>query len=129
MAEDIWQNIPYNLSEESVFQRGWPEAPKEWSQEDISTPILLVRELRVAVNRALEECRNKQQIGSSLESSVRFETSQKPILEAIDFIHENGDNDVDLVRDWLLVSSFQLGGEPWAEILISNQFSMGTFSF
>ena len=30
MAEDIWQNIPYDLEEASVFQRGWPSVPKSW---------------------------------------------------------------------------------------------------
>jgi len=30
MAEDIWQNIPYDLAEESVFKRGWPNVPKSW---------------------------------------------------------------------------------------------------
>ncbi len=125
MAEDIWQNIPYNLPEESVFQRGWPVAPIEWKQDSLAEPILLVRELRTAVNRSLEDCRNNQQIGSSLESSVRLETDQKSILEAIEFLEKKGDKEVDLLRDWLLVSNFQLGGEPWAEVLISNEISMG----
>ncbi len=125
MAEDIWQNIPYNLPEESVFQRGWPEVPSLWHKKSLAAPILLIRELRVAVNRALEDCRNDQQIGSSLESSVRLETEQKSILEAISLLEKEGDKDVDILRDWLLVSNFQLGGEPWAEVLSSNQFSMG----
>ena len=34
---------------------------------------------------------------------------------------EHGDRDVDGLRDWLLVSQLQLGGEPWAELLASEQ--------
>ena len=29
-------------------------------------------------------------------------------------------NNVDVLRDWFLVSSLQIGGEPWAEVLVSE---------
>lgn len=35
MAEDIWQNLPYAVSERSVFERGWPAAPAEWRQPEL----------------------------------------------------------------------------------------------
>ena len=28
MAEDIWQNLPYSVAEDSVFRRGWPTVPE-----------------------------------------------------------------------------------------------------
>ena len=40
-------------------------------------------------------------------------------------MEENGDKEVDNLRDWLLVSHLQLGGEPWAEILISKETEIG----
>ncbi len=126
MAEDIWQNIPYILPEASVFERGWPTSPGDWKDESLSEPISLIRKLRTSVNRALEECRNNQQLGSSLQASVRFETNNSSILEAIEFINNNGHSDVDNIRDWLLVSQFQIGGEPWAEVLTSLDFEFGT---
>ncbi len=126
MAEDIWQNIPYKLDEKSVFQRKWPKVQIEWKDDSLSQHIALIRELRTSVNRALEDCRTNQQLGSSLEASLRFETNNSSILKAIEFINKNGDLEVDNIRDWLLVSEFQLGGEPWAEVLISNDFELGT---
>ena len=39
---------------------------------------------------------------------------------------EDGVSSVDNFRDWLLVSHLQIGGEPWAEILISQDFDFGT---
>ena len=30
------------------------------------------------------------------------------------------------MRDWLLVSSLQIGGEPWAEVLVSEDNDLGS---
>ncbi len=75
MAEDIWQNIPYSLEEDSVFQRGWPKAPKSWRNSSFNCHVIELRKLRSVVNRMLESCRNNQELGSSLEASVRFDIS------------------------------------------------------
>ncbi len=125
MAEDIWQNIPYQLSEESVFKRGWPVSPSNWKRASLTEPISLIRELRTSVNRVLEGCRNRQELGSSLEAGLRLEITNQGLLDAIDFLAKNGDHDVDCIRDWFLVSQLQIGGEPWAEVLISQQFELG----
>ncbi len=125
MAEDIWQNIPYALEEESVFQRGWPKVTKQWQNNNLNSPISIIRELRTSVNRVLEECRNDQEIGSSLEVALRIEPDQSTLLEAINFLYEHGHKDVDNLRDWLLVSNLQIGGEPWAEILNSQKLGLG----
>ena len=120
MAEDIWQNLPYKVEETSIFQRGWPTVPADWRDPSLSEPIQRLRELRAAVNRVLEECRSQQELGASLEAAVRIETRNAELQSAINWLNDNGDAEADGLRDWLLVSQLQLGGEPWAELL-ANQ--------
>ena len=120
MAEDIWQNIPYNLDEVSVFQRGWPNAPKSWRNSSFNCHVIELRKLRSVINRILENCRNKQELGSSLEASVRVDISDAKVQAAIEWLSQSESNKVDILRDWFLVSSLQIGGEPWAEVLFSE---------
>ena len=120
MAEDIWQNIPYPTKTESVFLNGWPTVPDAWRDDSLNTPMQELRALRNAVNKVLEECRSKRSLGASLEAAVRLEARTEPLQEALNWLQHNGDPDVDGLRDWLLVSQLQIGGEPWAELLASD---------
>ncbi|MGB1621274.1 MAG: isoleucine--tRNA ligase [Synechococcus sp.] len=120
MAEDIWQNLPYAVEEGSVFHRGWPEVPEAWRAPSLSAPIQQLRELRGAVNRVLEDCRSRQELGASLEGAVRIEARNPELQSALHWLDAHGDAEVDGLRDWLLVSQLQLGGEPWAEVLASQ---------
>ena len=120
MAEDIWQNLPYEVEEISIFHRGWPTVPPDWRDPSLSEPIQRLRELRAAVNRVLEDCRSRQELGASLEAAVRIETRNQELESALNWLNESGDAETDGLRDWLLVSQLQLGGEPWAELL-ANQ--------
>ncbi|WP_413404030.1 MULTISPECIES: isoleucine--tRNA ligase [unclassified Synechococcus] len=120
MAEDIWQNLPYKVEEISIFHRGWPTVPPDWRDPSLSEPIQRLRELRAAVNRVLEDCRSRQELGASLEAAVRIETRNQELESALNWLNESGDAETDGLRDWLLVSQLQLGGEPWAELL-ANQ--------
>ncbi len=120
MAEDIWQNIPYELEEDSVFQRGWPVAPKTWRNSSYNRHIIELRKLRSSINRMLESCRNKRELGSSLEASLRLDISDIKVQAAIDWLAQSEYNNVDVLRDWFMVSSLQIGGEPWAEVLVSE---------
>ena len=120
MAEDIWQNIPYYLPEESVFLRGWPKVSNQWKDDKIIFCIDELRELRGLVNKVIEDCRINSYLGASLEAAVRIDPKSNSIKKALDFIQKNGDKDVDNFKDWLLVSNLQIGGEPWAEILVSQ---------
>ena len=45
--------------------------------------------------------------------------------EAAEWLHLKGDSEVDALRDWFLVSQLQLGGEPWAEVLIARDTDIG----
>jgi len=120
MAEDIWQNLPYPVEENSVFLRGWPDVPQEWRDLSVVEPVQQLRELRAAVNRVLEDCRSRQELGASLEAAVRIEARSPGLQSALSWLDRQGDVHVDGLRDWLLVSQLQLGGEPWAELLASQ---------
>ena len=120
MAEDIWQNLPYPVEENSVFLRGWPDVPHEWRDLSVVEPVQQLRELRTAVNRVLEDCRSRQELGASLEAAVRIEARSPGLQSALSWLDGQGDVHVDGLRDWLLVSQLQLGGEPWAELLASQ---------
>ena len=121
MAEDIWQNLPYPVQETSVFQRGWATIPSDWRNDTLSAPVQQLRDLRAAVNKVLEDCRGRQELGASLEAAVRIDARSPELQEALFWLNDNGDPDVDGLRDWLLVSQLQLGGEPWAEVLASHE--------
>ncbi len=126
MSEDIWQNIPYSLSEDSVFQRGWPKIPESWRNNSLNEPIEEIRKLRSSINKALEDCRNKQYLGSSLESNIRISPKKDLLFNAINFLQENGDSEVDNLYQWLIVSKVQIEGEPWAEVLLSKEDEIAT---
>ena len=99
MAEDIWQNIPYQLEEVSVFQKGWPKAPKTWRNNSLNDHVTELRKLRTVINRMLESCRNNQELGSSLEASVRIDVSDKKVQAAINWLTQSESNNVDILRD------------------------------
>ncbi len=120
MAEDIWQNIPYKTNHESVFKKGWPIVPNEWRDKTLLAPISHLRKLRALTNRVLEQCRNQQKLGASLEAAVRIDITDKCLTDALNWLNMHGDEQVDVLRDWLLVSQLQIGGEPWAEIIASE---------
>ncbi len=122
MAEDIWQNIPYDTKVESVFKNGWPKVPNIWVNDSLTQPISYLRNLRSEVNRGLEECRVSNNIGSSLEASLRIEIRDSYLAEAMNWLDKSSFKEVDNLRDWLLVSSLQIDGEPWAEtfVIIEN---------
>tara|TARA_Y100001968_G_scaffold94710_1_gene85040 strand:- start:2386 stop:5292 length:2907 start_codon:yes stop_codon:yes gene_type:complete len=125
MAEDIWLNIPYQTENDSVFKNGWPDTPRNWIDESLNQPIKDLRNFMNDVNKTLEDCRSKNHLGSSLDADVRVEIKKETLQNSFEWLSNNGDIDVDSLRDWLLVSNLQIGGEPWAEILISQETENG----
>ena len=110
MAEDIWQNLPYQVAEKSVFERGWPKTEADWKstplnlnqasledpemQEIISSflncdqlddegPMGEIKGLRRLVNRQLEICRSKSIIGSSLEAQLNLDFSEGNVSQGL----------------------------------------------
>ena len=123
MAEDIWQHLPYDVNEASVFQRGWPTAEPQWSalDADAVAAIESVVKLRALLNRQLESCRAEGALGASLEASVQLELGDgelaRAITAALHQLEASPHAAVDNLADWLLVSQLQLGGTPAAAVL------------
>ncbi len=113
MAEDIWQNLPYPVAEASVFERGWPTVPATWAAPELVAPMQRILELRAQVNRTLEGCRGRGELGASLEAQVQLELAEAgPLREALALVAASPHPAVDNLADWLLVSALRLGGAP-----------------
>ena len=69
MAEDIWQNLPYEKTKESVFEGGWPSHLLEFPEYDVEQ-WSIVRSLRDDVNKVMESARNDKLIGASLDAAT-----------------------------------------------------------
>jgi isoleucyl-tRNA synthetase len=116
LAEDIWQHLPYPVAERSVFERGWPSAPSGWLQlqADQLSAVEALLQLRGVVNRSLEECRSRGELGASLEAMVQLEpvgdASGEALEQALAVIATSPHRDVDNLADWLLVSELQIAG-------------------
>ena len=125
MAEDIWQNIPYLIEEKSVFQRGWPELPIQWKKGNIQSYMFNLRKLRVEINKVIEGCRNGQKIGAALESEIIFLPDNKEIEEALLWLNEQGNKDVDSYSDWLIVSNFKIVEKLVDESFLTEKTEFG----
>ncbi len=125
MAEDIWQNIPYSTKEKSVFQRGWPIFPKLWKNEILNEHISNLRNLRVEINKAIEGCRNRQIIGAALETEVNYLPEDNVVKDSLTWLKKFGNEDVDLFRDWLIVSNFQVVSNLAENSLIIDNNELG----
>ena len=129
MAEDIWQNLPYPVAEASVFERGWPTVPESWAGPELLAPMQRILELRAQVNRVLEGCRGRGELGASLEAQVQLELVEAAadgaveaatLPEALALVEASPHPEVDNLADWLLVSALRVGGPPPAETLLAE---------
>ena len=92
MAEDIWQNLPYEKATVSVFEGGIPSSLTSFEQVD-EDQWSLVRNLRDDVNQMLEIARNDKLVGASLDAAAFVYVPD----EATRSILDNLDGDRDLV--------------------------------
>ena len=125
MAEDIWQNIPYEINEKSVFQRGWPKLPSQWKNSEIETNILLLRKLRIEINKSIENCRNQQKIGAALETQIKFCPKNQDLKNALLWLEKSGSKSVDIYSDWLIVSDFEIVEKFLDDCLIIEDSELG----
>ncbi|MEB3265336.1 MAG: isoleucine--tRNA ligase, partial [Cyanobacteriota bacterium] len=130
LSEDIWHNLPYTVSEASVFERGWPKPDPEWSMPfNNAVAIKDVLEVRNLVNKLLDDCRKGEAaLGSSLEAQVQIEwdpaqdggQSMENLVRALT---TSPHPEVDNLADWLLVSQLVIGGPAPSEVLAENSDS------
>ena len=69
MAEDIWQNLPYEVSTSSVFEGGWPQHLMNFPLTDTKEWDLILS-VRDDVNKMLEVARADKILGASLEGAA-----------------------------------------------------------
>jgi isoleucyl-tRNA synthetase len=117
MAEDIWQNLPYQKPSNSVFEAGWVKLEQKWGQDaDLWEKWRELRHIRLGVNKVLDEARNHKMIGSSLEAKVLIYDRENKLTNWLESHNPplglNNGNKVDELRYLLLVSQVELVNSP-----------------
>lgn len=115
MAEDIWQNLPYDTEFESVFEGGWPKDLMAFADHD-GEQWALVRELRDDVNKMLELARNDKLVGASLDAAAYIYVSDEEKKEIFSKLDGDEDlispsvktNGVDELRTALMLSQIKI---------------------
>ena len=113
MAEDIWQALPYKVSEKSVFQAGWVKLEDQWKQPELAEKWQEILDIRDAVNKVLEQARDDKAIGSSLEAKVLLYVGNEELRDRLTKLNPEsslGDdtNAVDELRYFFLTSQVEL---------------------
>jgi isoleucyl-tRNA synthetase len=117
MAEDIWQNLPYSKSAESVFEGGWPAHLSSFPDHE-TEKWDFIRLLRDDENKMLEGARSDKLVGASLDAAafvyIPDEEKRKMLEELVGDEHlvvpPVKTNGVDELRTVLMLSQVQLVG-------------------
>jgi len=117
MAEDIYQNLPYNNNNDksSIFEQSWPSELANFPAHDVEQ-WSLVRELRDDVNQLLERARSDKLVGASLEAAAYVyigDDNKRKLLQPLqgdeDMVYPPvKTNGVDELRTALLLSQVHL---------------------
>ena len=126
MAEDIWQNLPYETPYESVFQAGWVVLDANWVRPDLAAYWPELRELRGQVNKVLEQARADKAIGSSLDAKVKLYVADASLHRGLENMNPEAlqGNGVDELRYLLITSQVDLVDSP--EAATEAQYSAQT---
>jgi len=119
MAEDMYQNLPYEKDTKSLFETTMPTSLKEYPEQHAEL-YSLVRQVRDDVNQVLEKARTNKLVGASLEAAAYVyveDETQKALLASLvgddDLIHPPvKTNAVDELRTVLLLSQIHLVDSP-----------------
>jgi len=115
MAEDIWQNLPFETEDESVFEGGWPAELMSFAEHD-ADQWAAVRNLRDDVNKQLELARNDKLVGASLDAAAYVYAPNDEIRSILDKLDGDKDlvspsiktNGVDELRTTLMLSQVNI---------------------
>ena len=119
MAEDIWQNLPYEKPSESVFEGGWPQSLLEYPLHD-DEQWALVRDLRDDVNKLLESARADKLVGASLDAAAYIYVKDEKVAATLEKLIGDESllsppektNGVDELRTVLMLSQVNLVNTP-----------------
>lgn len=115
MAEDIWQALPYATPYKSVFEAGWVRLDPQWSDPDLATRWVQLRQVRQEVNKVLEQARTEKLIGSSLDAKVLLYVSDSDLQTILAALNPPVGKDaevVDTLRYLFLTSQIELLSSP-----------------
>ncbi|WP_315788201.1 isoleucine--tRNA ligase [Fischerella sp. JS2] len=112
LAEDIWQYLPYQTPYKSVFESGWVQLEQSWHNPDLAAFWQQIREIRLDVNKVLEQARVEKMIGSSLEAKILLYISDTELLSAIKSLNASNSNGVDELRYLFITSLVELVDTP-----------------
>ncbi|KAB2065366.1 hypothetical protein ES319_A09G084300v1 [Gossypium barbadense] len=115
LAEDVWQNLPfqYTIKDGSiagfVFESKWPSVNEKWltfpaEEVDFWGKVL---ELRTEVNKVLEIARTGKLIGSSLEAKVYLHVSDASLASRL-LEMCSANNDADALHRIFLTSQVEV---------------------
>lgn len=115
MAEDIWQNLPYDKPTESVFEGGIRSELKAFDEHD-DEQWTLVRNIRDDVNQMLELARNDKLVGASLDAAAYVYAPDEATRAVLDLLDGDREllstpvktNGVDDLRTSLMLSQVYL---------------------
>ena len=111
MAEDAWQNLPYEAPTTSVFMNGWTSAAADKSRwvvdeqtEGVWKSVLAIRD---EVNQLLEKARVEKSLGSSLESKITVHVEDPALRSTLEALQAT-ENGQDQLRYIFISSSVDL---------------------
>lgn len=121
MAEDIWQNLPYQKPTESVFEGGWPTHLAKFEEYD-AEKWDLVRSVRDDVNKVLEVARTDKLVGASLDAAAYLyvaDDEKRKVLESLVgdesmIVPPVKTNGVDELKTTLMLSQIHIVDSPEA---------------
>ncbi|WP_027340737.1 isoleucine--tRNA ligase [Halonatronum saccharophilum] len=76
-AEEVWDHLPGEGKEESIFLEDWPEFKESYLDESLEFKFDEFLAIRKDVSKALELARKDKVIGHSLDASVKIYASDK----------------------------------------------------
>mmetsp|Transcript_15982 Transcript_15982/g.44195 ORF Transcript_15982/g.44195 Transcript_15982/m.44195 type:complete len:1048 (+) Transcript_15982:180-3323(+) len=122
MAEDIWQNLPYKKSTESVFEgvEGISESRLAQFEQYESEKWDLVRLVRDDVNKMLEGARNDKLVGASLDAAAYLYVADEEKRKTLESLVGDESlvsppvktNGVDELRTTLMLSQIHIVDSP-----------------
>jgi isoleucyl-tRNA synthetase len=115
MAEDIWQFLPYETPEKSVFAAGWVQTDPAWQQPELAAKWEQLRTLRDEVNKVMEQARSAKAIGASLDAKVLLHVPDATLRQTLAAMNPSdalGEIRVDALRYLFLASQVELVDSP-----------------
>ncbi|MFH1529326.1 MAG: isoleucine--tRNA ligase [Pseudomonadota bacterium] len=119
-CDEIWEHMPRPIdASPSPLLEDFPRFRSDWNRPARAAVFDHLREVRVAVQKLLEEARNEKIVGHPLEAQVTLRVGgAHPAASALE-IHR------DFLEEWLIVSSMDVGFVDGAGLGISVSHAPG----